>query len=177
MCVSDLANEHLPSTTITANRDSKCACHTRLPGTHRRQQSRSLWHVCAAVHELATTACKPARMACAERAHRMLICHAFADNCAFAASLQAPSPAMTAAAAESEPRADEHAGDWLPATLSITRMLLPNLRAQLAAAASHAAKQAACPSSASAVQLGLVGRFKQQLACSHTRGKLGGRAE
>ena len=33
-------------------------------------------------------------------------------------------------------------------------MLLPSLRAQLAAAASHAAKQAACPSSASAVQHG-----------------------
>ena len=84
---------------------------------------------------------------------------------------------MTAAAAAGKPRADEHAGDWLQAILSTTRTLLSSLRAQLAAAASHAAKQAACPSSASAVQHGLVGRFKQQLACSYTRAELGGGAE
>ena len=52
-------------------------------------------------------------------------------------------------------------------------MLLPTLRAQLAAAASHAAKEAVSPSSASAVQHGLVGRFKLQLACTHTREEVG----
>ena len=56
-------------------------------------------------------------------------------------------------------------------------MLLPTLRAQLAAAASLAAKQAACPCSASAVQHGLVGHFNQLLAGSHTRNELGGGAK